>query len=233
MKRELQGLYSIRGIVGCCHLLVDDAGCVLIDAGLIGERFQIARIMRRLGLPPDSLRALLLTHGHLDHTGNLAWAKRFSGAPVYAHALEQAHVAGAYEYHGVARWCGRLERIGRLLILYEPVSIDHFIEDGEVLPFWGGLRVVHLPGHTAGHCGFYSESRNLLFSGDMFASYFFMVHRPPPIINSAPELFPDSYRKMRALNPELVIPGHYDFCDGSLHRRRFDRYVDYWIKKFS
>jgi hypothetical protein len=49
--------------------------------------------------------------------------------------------------------------------------------------------VIHLPGHTAGHCGFYSDRHELLFSGDMFASYFFNVHKPPAILNSVPEHF--------------------------------------------
>ena len=33
------------------------------------------------------------------------------------------------------------------------------------------LRVIHLPGHTQGHCGFYSQRFSLLFTGDLFASY--------------------------------------------------------------
>ena len=80
-------------------------------------------------------------------------------------------------------------RVGR------PAAIDVPIADGDELPFWGGLRVVHLPGHTLGHCGFYSKAHDLLFSGDLFASYFFNVHLPPPILNSAPELIPAESRQ--------------------------------------
>ena len=58
-----------------------------------------------------------------------------------------------------------------------------------------GLRVVHLPGHTLGHCGFYSRAHDLLFSGDLFASYFFNVHLPTRILNSAPELIPAEPRE--------------------------------------
>ena len=63
--------------------------------------------------------------------------------------------------------------------------------------FRGGLEVIHLPGHTVGHCGFYSAKHNLLFSGDMMASYFFNAHKPWPIFNSAPELLPASAEKIR------------------------------------
>jgi glyoxylase-like metal-dependent hydrolase (beta-lactamase superfamily II) len=104
-----------------------------------------------------------------------------------------------------------------------PARIDVPLADGDELPLWGGLRVVHLPGHTLGHCGFYSARHDLLFSGDLFASYFFLVHLPPAIFNSAPEMMPASIEKVRALDPRLMVPQHYDVLDGLLHRRRFDR----------
>ena len=147
-----------------------------------------------------------------------------TGAPVYAHPLDQVHIDGTYPYTGINRWCGRLERAGRAVFgIGQPVPIDVPLVDGAELPFWGGLRVVHLPGHTLGHCGFYSARHDVLFSGDLFASYFFNVHLPPPILNCAPQLIPGSLEKARQLNPRYIIPQHFDVLDGELHRRRFDR----------
>lgn len=216
------GVFTIRGLMGVCHLLVDERGdAVLLDTGLIGERTQIRWMLRRLGLEPESIKAILLTHGHLDHGANADWAKRFSGAPLYAHPAEQAHLDGTYPFTGPARWCGRLERAGYAAFNYRPAQIDRFIADGDELPFWGGLRVVHLPGHTEGHCGFYSARHDLLFSGDLFASYFFNVHFPPRFLNARPELLADSVRKALALDPRWIVPQHYDVLDGELHKRRF------------
>lgn len=217
------GIFTIRGLFGACHLLVDDRAAVLLDTGLIGERWQIRWRLRRLGLGPEDVKAILLTHGHLDHTGNLAWAKAWTGAPIYAHAAEQAHIDGRFPYRGPSEWCGRLERAGRRwLRVGDPARIDRVISDGDELPFWGGLRVVHLPGHTLGHCGFYSARHDLLFCGDLFASYFFRVHLPWAILNTAPHLIPGSLEKARALNARLIVPQHYDVIDPALHRRRFD-----------
>ena len=216
------GIHTIRGLMGNCHLLVDERGeAVLLDTGLVGETMQIRRLMRRLGLEPSAIKAILLTHGHLDHVGNLAWAKRWTGAPVYAHPAEQAHLDGTYPYTGAARWCGRWEHMGYGVLNYRPVRIDQNLSDWDELPFWGGLWVIHLPGHTEGHCGFYSERHRLLFSGDLFASYFFNVHLPPPVLNSRPELIRGSLRKALALDAQLIVPQHYDVLDGELHRRRF------------
>ena len=191
---------------------------------MVGEPWLIRWKLRTLGLVPGDVKAILLTHGHLDHAGNLGWATAWTGAPIYAHPAEQAHVDGTFPYVGVNRWCGRLERVGRALLrIGAPARIDVALADGDELPFWGGLRVVHLPGHTLGHCGFYSEKHGMLFSGDLFASYFFNVHLPPANLNSAPELIPASLEKARRIGARLIVPQHYDVLDGELHRRRFDR----------
>lgn len=209
-----------------CHILIepDGRGALLLDTGLIGEPAQIRWQLRRIGLGPRDVRAILLTHGHLDHSGNLAWAKAWTGAPIFAHPAEQAHLDGTFPYVGVNRWCGRLERAGRrFLRIGAPAKIDVPIADGDTLPFWGGLRVVHLPGHTLGHCGFFSAPHGVLFSGDLFASYFFNTHLPPAILNTAPELIPASLAKAARLDARFIIPQHYDVLDGALHRARFER----------
>ena len=215
------GLYPIRGIMSVCHLLVEGPDAWLLDTGMVVEPVLVRRLLRRLGLTPQSIRGILLTHGHLDHAGNLAALKEWTGARVYGHPAEQRHVDGCYPYEGTARWCGRLEAAGRWAFRYRTATIDEHFGDADELPFWGGLRVVHLPGHSEGHCGFYSARHDLLFSADLFASYFFGPHLPPPILNSFPELIPGSLRKALELDPRWMIPNHYDILDGELHKRRF------------
>lgn len=217
------GAYSIGGELVRSHLLVSGDEAVLIDAGLSGVPGQVKKLMTELNLPPAALRAILLTHGHLDHTGGLAAIKAWTGAPITAHPAEQAHIDGIYAYRGAARVCGALEAVGRALLRYRPVKIDVLLHDGDELPYWGGLRVTHLPGHTAGHCGFFSERENVLFCGDLFASHWFNSHLSPAIFTSEPALLSSSVSRVRALSPSGLIPSHYDRCDAALHRRRFDR----------
>jgi glyoxylase-like metal-dependent hydrolase (beta-lactamase superfamily II) len=222
----LERVRPIRGAFVVCHLLVepDRRGVVLLDTGLIGGRGRIQRHLARLGLGPRDVRAILLTHGHLDHVGNLAWAKAWTGAPVYAHPAEQAHIDGRYPYTGFARVCDTLERVGRAVLrVGTPVKIDVPLADGDELPFWGGLRVVHLPGHTVGHCGFFSARHRVLFCGDLVTCHLPKASVPPPIFNSAPELIPASLQKAHGLGARYLVPQHHYFFDPEKHQRRFER----------
>ena len=119
MRNAPPNLHSIRGIMGCCHLLEAGDASVMIDTGMVGEPILVQRLLRRLRLQPKSIKAILLTHGHLDHAGNLAWLKDWTGAKIFVHREEQAHVDGKYPYAGITRWCGRLEAVGRFLFRYD------------------------------------------------------------------------------------------------------------------
>lgn len=178
--------------------------------------------MAEVGAGPSDVRAILLTHGHIDHAGCAAELKAWSGAPVYAHALEQAHIDGTFAYTGAAQVCGVLEAAGRAVTPYRPVKIDVELKDGDELPFWGGLRVVHLPGHTLGHCGFYSAKHDLLFSGDLWVRFMMRTQASPRIFSDAPGLVAASMAKARAIGARWIVPGHYDFPDAARLRRRFE-----------
>lgn len=204
------------------HVLVDADGAVLLDTGFPGDHRRIERKLKSLGLGPGDVRAILLTHGHIDHAGNVAWAQTWTGAPIYAHPLEQAHIDGTFRYTGAARVCGALEAAGRAVTGYRPAKIDVPLRDADALPLWGGLRVVHLPGHTVGHCGFYSERYDLLFTGDLWVRFMMRTQASPPIFTDAPELVWPSMVKARAMNAHWMVPGHYDLPNATRLRRRFE-----------
>jgi glyoxylase-like metal-dependent hydrolase (beta-lactamase superfamily II) len=214
---------TIRGPWVSSHALLD-AGTrevVLIDGGFgWGAVARIETALRGQGFTLADVVAILLTHGHLDHTINISRLREITGALVYAHPADAPFIAGSAERPGFSRWGGVLESIGRRCFHYQPPSIDRWMNDGDELPFWGGLEVVHLPGHTPGHCGFYSESRGLLIAGDLFANFLGMAQFPPRIFSVDRKLACQSIVKADRLIPADagVLLNHGRDADPVWHR---------------
>ncbi len=224
MVRELQsGLWQLRSAAVASYLLVWDGRAALLDGGFVGHVPLIESGLAAAGLGWGAVEAVILTHGHLDHSLNVAEIVRRSGAKALGHVLEEKRVAGRHAYRGWSRACGALEGLGRAALGFRAARLDGFFEDGDVLPFWGGLRVVHLPGHTEGHCGFYSVERDLLFAGDLFATGRWRTFLPYFWMNSAPERIGASLGKALRLGPGGMLCNHCDRALSGEQARRFRR----------
>lgn len=68
---------------------------VLLDAGISARR--IAQSLARLGLTPDTLDAVLITHAHTDHAAGLATLTKKYAVPVYASRGAAEHLPRAGE----------------------------------------------------------------------------------------------------------------------------------------
>ena len=77
-------------------LVTDGDGVLLIDAGFPGSRDDVLASLRQLGFGVDDLRAILLTHAHIDHFGSAIWFAKTHGTPVYSHAAEVGHSKREY-----------------------------------------------------------------------------------------------------------------------------------------
>ncbi|MCM4084956.1 MBL fold metallo-hydrolase [Paractinoplanes hotanensis] len=163
MREVIDGVFELGlGFVNM-HLVVTDDGVVLVDTGLPRNAQRIDRALHRLRKQIGDVTAVLLTHQHVDHIGNVADVRRRAGARVFAHAADAAGITGAIrppEPKGLARFAVRL--IGSA----EPTKLDHLItaEESEPLP---GFTAIHTPGHTRGHVSYLLDrAGGILFAGD-------------------------------------------------------------------
>lgn len=154
--------------------LVESAGRkVLIDTGAGGkfgpEMGKIAGHLRTLGVEPNEIDMVLLTHAHPDHVGGLTDDK---GEAIYPFA---ELVVNAAEHEFWTDQDNAAQASGDAEVAFK-IATDAFaayssrtrlISDGdEVLP---GITAKLLPGHTIGHTGYEvrSGSSSLLVWGDI------------------------------------------------------------------
>lgn len=143
-----------------------------------------------------SIKRILLTHLHLDHTGNLKQLAEKTGAKIHAHWIEAAFIAQDPPYKGK----GMPPR--------EPVQVHVKLKDGDAIEAFDGLVAYHTPGHTPGHVSYHCPSRSILFAGDaIFATGDSYVVSPLQYTFSAP-LAAISLRRLATLEAQTLIQYH-------------------------
>ena len=161
------GVHQVRMLGADAFLLAEDR-LALIDAGMVGSRLTLERYLRRIGRRMDELDRIICTHGHPDHIGGLQELVRDrEDVEVIIHADDLVGLQRPLR-EALARTELRAERRGRIIqYLTRAPATARTVEDGELLPMLGGLRVVHTPGHTPGSICLYAERLRLLFTGDV------------------------------------------------------------------
>ena len=219
-------LYLAEGVRGAnVYLIVEDT-LTLVDTGLPGNGPAIARYIARLGRRPDELKRVVLTHSHLDHSGSAAQLSALTGAKVLAHAAE---TEGGLLIPGLSGTGGLVFRRIAGLMRVRPVPIDKLLQEGDVIPVLGGLKVLHVPGHTPGSICLFSESRGVLFTGDIMLNSGDRLSQPLPMFQQDRILAGQSLKKLLPLDIRLCCFGHSPpLGDGS--QAMVSRFVDHPVQ---
>ena len=126
------------------------------------------------GGAPASIDRMLISHAHEDH---LAGVARFPDALLHAHHEDVAalrHLDSLLEVYGMPE-PGRSTFAGQLVedFHYTARPDATGIAEGDSFDLGGvTVSVVHLPGHTRGHCGFMVEPDGIFFVADVDLSSF-------------------------------------------------------------
>lgn len=153
-----------RDLVNTFVFVEDDGQVTLVDAGTKRAPKKVMAGLAHIGVAPDDVTRLLVTHAHPDHAGGLSGLRGRTGATVAVHERDAAYVRegkGPVLDHSTLG--GRLmRRRGKSA----PTPVDDELVDGQVLDVAGGLRVLHTPGHTPGHIALLHEPSKVLITGD-------------------------------------------------------------------
>ena len=131
------------------YLLIDGNEAVLIDCtGVIPELESVLKENNA------ELKYILLTHAHFDHIGGVVAAQKKFGAKVAIHIGDKENLETTNQF---------MKMVG-LPEINVPTA-DIFLKEGDIIKFGSEeIKVIHLPGHTAGSAGFVVD--NMVFSGD-------------------------------------------------------------------
>ncbi len=155
-------------------IIWNKSSALLIDAGIQTNMYDIQREMENLGVPFESIETIIISHQDIDHFGGVASiVDKLGDVKVCAHTEDVPYIQGEKR---LVRLNSRfMERISglpeedqkRVLDIFEnsTAKIDIELNDDE-LECFGGIKIIHTPGHTPGHICIYHEDSKTLIAGD-------------------------------------------------------------------
>jgi glyoxylase-like metal-dependent hydrolase (beta-lactamase superfamily II) len=219
MTQNLNGIYILDanhlGFTGTVGVFVvpGDDGFALVETGPGSTLGTIKQSIASLGLDLTNLKAVLVTHIHLDHAGAAGQLATETGATLYVHERGAPHLIDP------SRLLSSAERIygDKMQTLWgtmTPASEENVValKGGERVKVVGhDIEVIYTPGHASHHVS-YLLNGEAMFTGDAAAICFdgspvIRPALPPPEVDL--ETWRDSVDKMLAAKPKRLLLTHY------------------------
>lgn len=221
------GIYAfdagyVRHQLAAVHLVVDQGRAAFIDNGSNASLPRAQRALAELGLAPEAVDYVIVTHIHLDHAGGSgAYMQAFPNAKFVVHPRGARHMIDPSKLMAATEEVYGKERARELYGTLIPVPAERVIEtfDGMTLTLGGReLAFYDAPGHAKHHVFIHDRDANGIFTGDLFGISYRECDAPdkrpfvfpcPTPSQFDPVLWRDSVERMIALAPEAVYLTHF------------------------
>jgi glyoxylase-like metal-dependent hydrolase (beta-lactamase superfamily II) len=196
--------------------LIHGPNPTLIETGPTTSVEPVARALSALGIAPDALANVVLTHIHLDHAGGVGGlAARFPTATVHVHERGARHLVDPTRLVASATRVYGEERMAALFGPVEAVPADRLrsLADGDTVEVGGRiLEVLDTPGHASHHVAVLDHASGVVFTGDALG-----IHVPDlPVLRPATpppdfdlELAVRSIHRIRDRRPTALLFAHF------------------------
>ena len=155
-----------------CYLIATETGALVVDPGLVhdGSRARWEAGLRAVDRRISDVETIVLTHNHRDHGESAAALRELSGAAIALHPHDGGFAATrAVSPEQLEEWGVPQPRRRPLLerVLADGAEPDLPLAHGMTLAtVRGPLRVMHTPGHTAGHVCLVLDDPAIVLTGD-------------------------------------------------------------------
>ena len=196
-------------------ILINAHRTILVDTGF-NAKVASARKRRldfdpiegvdRLGLGPDAIEDVIVTHLHFDHAGNL---DRFAKARFHIQASEVAFATGRCMCEPYLRAAFEVEDV--VTLVRHTYAERVCFHDGDAAPF-PGITLHALPGHSKGLQAVRVNTPRgpIVLASDVSHYYANFLRRAPFVLTIEVRDTLQSYQRLQALAGAVdrIIPGH-------------------------
>ena len=207
-------IFHIRLGLNSCYL-IEGNGYVMVDAGLPDKVKKFKKELSKLGIQPEEIKLIVLTHSHFDHAGSAYDIQKLTGAKIVCHESDKPYLeeGGFAMPKGVNRW-GKISHPFLFPILkripFPKVKADIILGNKEFPLDAYGIdgSIIHTPGHTEGSISV------LLQSGEAFVGCMahnnlpFRLSPGLPVYAQNIDKIKENWKLLMDKGAKMVYPGH-------------------------
>ena len=197
------------------YIITTDRGHILVDTGMPNSNKKLDAAFKNNNVNPQSVQLIILTHGHMDHVGSTAYAKKITGAKILCHKSYAKDLAdGKIEIAIPQKFMGRVLNLmsGFLGSNIGAVNPDIVMGDEFDLSGFGVAgKVIHTPGHSQ------SSISVVLDSGEILVGDLIREEKPGMVgfgmFYEDKQTALESTQKIAALAPRVLYLSHNTTID--------------------
>lgn len=203
------------------YLLALKDGLFLFDTGIKSD-ISIDFLKKQID-KTGKLDGIILSHGHLDHSGCASIVADYYSVPIYISLKEKDRIGNNFN----ARLIRRLDKISKIINFFqldkknierekekanyyknllEPIEFCFNVEKLNLTD----IKILELPGHTSGCIGLYHKKKKILLSGDALLKEGISPFFDPDLFEDSLALYLESLEKIKSLDLIAILPGHGD-----------------------